>query len=58
MNRDMTYCIASECPFVDCERHIERLKGLEVCVSTACFAGTCRRYIAWLVDEVKGGQNA
>jgi hypothetical protein len=53
MNRDITYCIASECPFVDCERHIKQLKVLDIYVSTACFAGTCRRYIAWLVDEVK-----
>lgn len=53
MNRDMTYCSVSECPFVDCERHIKQINTIGIFISTACFAGTCRRYIAWLVDEVE-----
>ena len=50
---DITYCMAPECPFKDCECHCENLRTQTGVVSIAYRAGTCRRYIGWLVNQVK-----
>ena len=46
----MTYCINSECPFRDCEKHLSksRSKGK---VYVANFDGICKRYITWMLKE-------
>lgn len=50
---DFVYCDMRDCPFEDCDRHIKRLEGQEG-VRTFCgFGAICRRYISWLVSEVK-----
>jgi len=54
--KDITYCSNISCPFNDCDRHPKQLKGKAGIASFADFAGTCRRYISWLVDEVKEDQ--
>ena len=48
----MTYCINSECPFRDCEKHLSksRSKGK---VYVANFDGICKRYITWMLTECK-----
>lgn len=48
----MTYCINSECPFRDCEKHLSksRSKGK---VYVANYYSTCRRYITWVLKEVE-----
>lgn len=50
---DVTYCDNAECPFKDCESHIVHTKKFPVgtMVSLANYAGTCRQYIGWLVNE-------
>lgn len=54
---DITYCVNSQCPFKDCERHLSKVS--EACiqgrgyVSVASFDGVCRRYISHLVDEIE-----
>ena len=54
MNRDITYCVNDDCPFTDCLRHMNRLKGEpeNVVISIANFGGVCRKYIAYLVGEL------
>ena len=52
---DITYCINRDCPFKDCERHLNKIRaegrtGTEY-ISVASFDGVCRRYISHLVDE-------
>lgn len=49
---DITYCMNNYCPFTDCERHIDNAPA-EGLISFAWLDGTCRRYIGWLVDQVK-----
>ena len=49
---DITYCMNMDCPFKDCDRHLCRAQNKMV--SIAALDGTCRRYIAYLVDEVMG----
>ena len=48
----MTYCINSECPFRDCEKHLSksRSKGK---VYVANFDGICKRYITCMLKECK-----
>lgn len=54
MNYDITYCCNSECPFKDCERHLNKIdQQTHRTVSISNFDGVCRRYIGWLVDEVR-----
>lgn len=48
---DITYCMNVEC-FKDCDRHLCRAQNKMV--SIAALDSTCRRYIAYLVDEVMG----
>ena len=49
---DITYCVTPECPFKDCERHCDNApRGVPV--SIAHMAGTCRRYIGYLVEEIE-----
>ena len=49
---DITYCINPDCPFTDCERHCDNApRGVPV--SMAHMAGTCRDYIAYVIEEVE-----
>ena len=47
----MTYCINSECPFRDCEKHLSKSKSKGK-VYVANFDGICKRYIAYVLEEV------
>ena len=47
----MTYCINSECPFKDCEKHISKSRSKDK-VYVANFDGICKRYIAYVLKEV------
>lgn len=49
--KDITYCINNECPFKDCERHLDRVKGCDGYISVAALDGVCRRYLSHLVEE-------
>lgn len=51
----MTYCVNRECTFEDCENHLKNVKGEREMfwVYLADFDATCRRYIAWLAEEVQ-----
>lgn len=48
---DITFCDTADCPFTECMRHSENLKGKDkhTIVSMANFGGVCRKYIGWLV---------
>lgn len=54
---DITYCANAQCPFADCERHLSHITGTyrdgQKLVSVAALDGTCRRYIAHLVEDAK-----
>lgn len=53
----ITYCTNSRCRFRDCERHLTHLekarKAGETTVSVANFAGTCRRYLGFVLAEAE-----
>ena len=53
---DITYCMNRHCPFKNCEKHSDNLSKFAgdetIYVSIADFGGTCRRYIAHLIDEI------
>ena len=49
---DITYCLNTCCPFEDCERHTNNAPR-NVPVSMAYLDGTCRRYIAFLLEEIE-----
>ena len=51
--RDKTFCINTECPFKDCDRHPILLKGVRTIVSVAPLDGVSDRYIRYLVKEVE-----
>ena len=52
---DITYCVNSDCPFKDCERHLSKIaeaqKSGKGYVSVANYDGVCREYIAYLVER-------
>lgn len=48
-----TYCMNKDCPFDDCDKHAIQLEGKEGKYTFANLYSVCRRYISWLVDEVK-----
>lgn len=52
MPNDITYCINTDCPFSDCEKHFSRLQGKSGTVKIADFGGTCREYISYLVEMI------
>ncbi len=54
MVRDITYCANESCPFSDCLRNLEQLRGENgsVIISLADFGGVCRRYLGHLVGEI------
>jgi hypothetical protein len=54
---DITYCINASCPFKDCERHPLRLKGKKGEFRFAALDGTCRRYLAYLYDDIRRKDN-
>lgn len=53
--RDITYCVSSDCPSMDCKIKVtnNKFKPGEI-VSMADFSGVCRYYIGWLIDEIEG----
>lgn len=53
MVRDITYCDNADCPFTDCWRHLDTLKGEKesVIISISHFGGVCRKYISYLVEQ-------
>ena len=57
---DITYCGNKDCPFEECERHpgkiAEAARQGRGYVSVASFAGVCRKYIGYLVDEAARGE--
>lgn len=57
---DITYCINNNCPFKKCERHPSKISKAALhgtgYVSVANFDGVCRKYIGYLVDELKRGK--
>ena len=52
---DITYCLNSNCPFTDCEKHCSKIKEAasngKGYVSVSNFDGMCRRYIGYLVEH-------
>lgn len=48
---DITFCDTGDCPFTECVRHKENLRGQKesIIVSLSNFGGICRKYIGWLV---------
>lgn len=59
MPNDITYCINSNCPFKDCERHFEHSKKIKGMISIASLDGVCRRYLNFLLEESeRSGDNA
>ncbi len=51
------YCCNHECPFDDCDKHIKWTKVNNGLYVLCDFDATCRRYISWLVSEVKKYEN-
>lgn len=47
---DITYCLNADCPYKDCERNAERLKGQHGIASFANFGGVCRKYLYYLIE--------
>lgn len=55
---DITFCDTGDCPFTECQRHKENLKGRKksVIISVSGFGGVCRKYIGWLVVNAEKTQ--
>ena len=49
--KDITYCINRDCPFKDCERHLDNVKDCSGYIRVAALDGVCTRYIGHLVEE-------
>ena len=47
----MVYCLNKDCPFRDCENHVSKCK-VGFTYTFVDFAGVCRRYITYRVEEV------
>lgn len=51
-----TYCVNSNCPFTDCEKHLSNVKSeTNDHVYIANVDGVCRKYISYLIDNISGG---
>ena len=42
------YCASNDCPYTDCDKHINQLKGQTGKRTFADFYKVCRKYICWL----------
>ena len=54
--KNKVYCINAQCPFKDCESHLQHLKHCNATqndVKVSNLDGVCRRYISWLVCEAE-----
>lgn len=53
---DITWCVSKDCPSKDCKIHISKCKARpDELISMADFSGTCRYYIAWVLEKVENG---
>ena len=51
-----TYCVNSNCPFTDCDKHLTKVKEEDSKhVYIANVDGVCRKYISYLIDNISGG---
>ena len=51
---DITYCANKDCPFSDCNRHLDNAPRNGM-VTMAWLDRTCRDYIGWLVYKIERG---
>lgn len=55
MKKDITYCIADECPSTECKVKITNNHfNKDDIISMADFSGVCRFYIGWVLSEIEG----
>lgn len=53
-----TYCINSNCPFTDCEKHLTKVKSeTNNHVYVASVDGVCRQYLSYLLDSIQENNN-
>lgn len=59
MMKDVTYCASADCPSTECKLKLTNNKNKfepgEI-ISMADFSGTCRFYIAWLLEKIEDGE--
>ena len=51
---DKTYCINTNCPFTECDKHLDQLKKNQCedeYVRVAAFDSVCRDYLGYLIDD-------
>lgn len=53
---DITYCVAADCTYKDCERHPCHVDKTKQYVSVADFRGTCREYLFGVLQEIENGK--
>ena len=49
---DKTYCINANCPFTECDKHLQQLKNQceNKYVKVASFDSVCRDYLHYLIS--------
>jgi len=49
------YCLYSQCPLTDCEKHLKQpFDKTGEYINLKDYAPICERYIGWLVDKERG----
>lgn len=56
MNNQQTYCVNADCPFKECDKHLQQLKKVKdksEYIKVASLDGVCKDYLHYLLDEIE-----
>ena len=60
MSSQKTYCVNSDCPFKECDKHLQQLKKIKdktEYVKVASLDSVCKDYLYYLLDLVSKEKN-
>ena len=56
MNNQKTYCVNADCPFKECDKHLQQLKKVQdksKYIKVASLDSVCKDYLHYLLDEIQ-----
>ena len=56
MNNQKTYCVNGNCPFKECDKHLQQLKNAKdksKYIKVASLDSVCKDYLHYLLDEIE-----
>lgn len=56
MDNQKTYCVNADCPFKECDKHLQQLKKVKDksgYIKVASLDSVCKDYLYYLLDEIE-----